>query len=192
MTTATIRDLPNDPAVLQRAAELLVTVFAEHWPDAWPTLADALEEVAECLSEEMICLGAFAADGRLLGWIGGRPEYDGNVWELHPLVVDPMQQGQGLGRALVRALEAAAAARGGQTMLIGTDDEDGMTSLGFVDLYDDLPGRLAGIRNLRDHPFGFYQRLGYTVVGVIPDANGPGKPDILMARRLTAVADERP
>lgn len=38
--------------------------------------------------------------------------------------------------------------------------------------------------SLRRHPYEFYLKLGYTVVGVIPDANGPGKPDILMATRL--------
>ena len=34
------------------------------------------------------------------------------------------------------------------------------------------------------HATGFYRRMGYTVIGVIPDANGKGKPDILMAKRL--------
>jgi hypothetical protein len=42
----------------------------------------------------------------------------------------------------------------------------------------------ASIRNLKHHPYEFYQKLGYQIVGVIPDANGPGKPDILMAKSL--------
>ena len=32
----------------------------------------------------------------------------------------------------------------------------------------------------------FYLRVGFHIVGVIPDANGFGKPDILMAKRIAA------
>jgi hypothetical protein len=37
------------------------------------------------------------------------------------------------------------------------------------------------------HPNEFYQKLGYEIVGVIPDANGLGKHDILMAKSLRCV-----
>lgn len=43
---------------------------------------------------------------------------------------------------------------------------------------------IASIRNLGGHPYEFYQRCGFTIVGVLPDASGPGKPDIFMAKRL--------
>jgi hypothetical protein len=33
---------------------------------------------------------------------------------------------------------------------------------------------------------GHYQKLGFVIVGVMPDANGPGKPDIYMAKRVSS------
>ncbi|MBK9928245.1 MAG: GNAT family N-acetyltransferase [Anaerolineales bacterium] len=35
--------------------------------------------------------------GNLLGIIGGIPQHDGHIWELHPLAVQPNKQGQGSG-----------------------------------------------------------------------------------------------
>lgn len=176
---------PTDhPAAVQQAASLLVDAFRQHWPNAWPDMEAALEEVHECLEPDKVCLAAVDDDGRVLGWIGAQPAYGVTGWELHPLVVDPARQGAGIGRALVAALEAEVRARGGVTIFLGSDDEDGMTSLAGVDLYPDLAGHIAAIRNLKRHPFEFYQKLGYTIVGVVPDANGLGKPDILMAKRV--------
>lgn len=179
-----IRDLhPDNEAAIHQAAALLVDGFREHWPNAWPTLDSALEEVRECLDAERICRIAIEGE-TVLGWIGGLPQYEGHVWELHPLVVRADCRGMGIGRALVEDLEAQVAARGGLTIYLGTDDEDAMTSLGGVDLYDDLWGRVAQIRNIKGHPFSFYEKLGFVIVGVVPDANGPGKPDICMAKRV--------
>ena len=31
-------------------------------------------------------------------------------------------------------------------------------------------------------PYEFYQKLGFVVVGVLPDATGPGKPGIFLAK----------
>jgi aminoglycoside 6'-N-acetyltransferase I len=59
-----------------------------------------------------------------------------------------------------------------------------MTSLAGVDLYENLWEKIRYIQDLKGHPFGFYQKLGYIITGVVPDANGRGKPDILMAKRL--------
>lgn len=180
-----IMDLSADrPDLLEQAAQLLVEGFREHWPDAWPEIEAAREEVSECLDPEMICRGAVDDAGLLLGWIGGRPEYDGNVWELHPMVVRSDHRRQGVGRALIADLESQVRARGGLTIMLGTDDVDESTTLGGADLYTDLWEQIRLIRNLKDHPYEFYQRCGYTIIGVMPDANGPGKPDIYMAKRL--------
>jgi len=67
---------------------------------------------------------------------------------------------------------------------LGSDDETGTTSLYGADLYEDTFGKLASIQNTGGHPFPFYEKLGYKIVGVFPDANGIGKPDIWMAKRI--------
>jgi aminoglycoside 6'-N-acetyltransferase I len=78
------------------------------------------------------------------------------------------------------------AARGGLTIRLGSDDEAAMTTLGGIDLYPDPWPHIAAIQNLRGHPYSFYQRCGFVIVGVVPDANGLGKPDIMMAKRVSA------
>ena len=175
---------PYDDRVLEQAAHLLVIGFREHWPHAWPDLAAAREEVRGGLESGRIARIALDEAGAVLGWIGGIPEYDGLTWELHPLVVDPNHRGLGIGQALVADLERQVKVRGGATLFLGTDDEDGMTTLAGVDLYPNVWEHIARIRNLRGHPYEFYQKQGFVIVGVIPDANGPGKPDIIMAKRV--------
>lgn len=174
----------GDSDQIQQAAALLVAAFHPHWPDAWPDQASALAEVQECTDPALVCRAAVDENGRVLGWVGARPGYGEIAWELHPLAVDPAEQGRGLGRALVQDLEALLRARGALTLYLGSDDQDDMTSLAGVDLYDNLPARLQAVQNYKRHPFEFYQKVGFTIVGVIPDANGPGKPDILMAKRI--------
>ncbi|MCB0046720.1 MAG: GNAT family N-acetyltransferase [Caldilineaceae bacterium] len=180
-----ITDLsPHTPAHLEQAARLLVTAFAAHWPNAWPDMDAARAEVADALQEGHINRVAVNDRDNVIGWIGGQPAYS-HGWELHPLVVDAAWQGQGIGRALVADLETQVKARGGLVLYLGSDDEDNMTSLAGADLLAPDPWpHIARIRNLRRHPYEFYQKLGFTIVGVIPDANGPGKPDILMAKRI--------
>lgn len=175
---------PNDNSLIEQAAQLLVDAFREHWPDAWPTLEEGLKEVHEMLESERICRISIDKQGSLLGIIGGIPNYDGHVWELHPLAVQPSLQGQGIGRALVRDLEEQVRARGALTITLGSDDEDGMTSLANVDLFDNLWEKIRDIQNYKSHPYEFYQKLGFVISGVVPDANGIGKPDILMAKSL--------
>ena len=179
-----IADLdPGDEEAIRQAAELLVEGFRDDWPDAWPDMDAALREVRECLAERRICRVAVGESGAVLGWTGAIPSYDGNVWELHPLVVRQDVRRRGIGRALVADLEERVRERGALTLWLGTDDETGMTSLSGVDLYPDVLGHLADIVNLRGHPYEFYARLGFSIIGAMPDANGPGKPDIYMAKR---------
>ncbi len=174
---------PGDEETVRQTAALLVAGFKDNWPDAWPNMDAALEEVRESFGEDRLSRVAVDEEGAVLGWVGGIPSYEGNVWELHPLVVRPDLQRRGIGRALVADLEERVRERGGLTIWLGSDDETGMTTLSGVDLYPNVLEHLASIRNLRGHPYGFYSKLGFSLIGAMPDANGPGKPDIYMAKR---------
>lgn len=176
--------LPDNETAIQQTARLLVEGFVDMAPGAWATMEEALEEVRDSFAEDRISRIALNDEGEVIGWIGGISGYDGNVWELHPLVVRVDQQGKGVGRALVYDLEARVRERGGLTIQLGTDDQNGMTSLSGVDVYPDPLRHLMEIKNIHRHPFEFYQKLGYVLIGIMPDANGFGKPDIIMGKRI--------
>jgi aminoglycoside 6'-N-acetyltransferase I len=181
----TITDLlPDDDVRIRQTAAVLMDAFRD-WPDTYADLASALDEVRESFDDGRISRIALDTSGAVVGWIGGIREYDGHAWELHPLAVSPEWQRRGVGRALVVDLETRVREQGGTTVYLGTDDVDGRTSLADTDLYPNVWEHIARIENRRNHPFAFYLRCGYAVTGVIPDANGPGKPDILMAKRVT-------
>jgi aminoglycoside 6'-N-acetyltransferase I len=178
-----IIDVPNDETFIRKAAEVLLDGFATSGINPWEHLTEAVEEIKESLQENRISRTAIDENGEVLGWIGGLHDYS-LVWELHPLVVRSDLQNQGIGSALVRDFESQVKLRGGLTIRLGTDDENNRTSIGSVDLYPNIPEKLVRIQNLENHPFEFYQKLGYEICGVIPDANGLGKPDILMCKRV--------
>jgi aminoglycoside 6'-N-acetyltransferase I len=175
-------DTRSDERIYQTAA-LLQSISMVFFPKSWPTVDAALDEVQQSLAPDRISLVAVSAE-RLVGWVGGIPQYEGHVYELHPLVVDIGFQRKGIGTALVKALEEEVADRGGITLYLGADDEYGKTSLSGRDLYPDALGNLRQIRNTGEHPYEFYMKIGFSLVGVMPDANGYGKPDIILAKRV--------
>jgi aminoglycoside 6'-N-acetyltransferase I len=185
--TADIRiiDLrPDNLRAITETASLLFRGFREHNPNGWPDMDAALQEVKESFQKDRISRIAINSNGSVLGWIGGIGKYQGHVWELHPLVIDPDYQRQGIGRALIEDFEKQVKERGGKTVWLGADDEDNMTSIAGIDLYPDVLGHLAKITNLKGHPYEFYQKMGYVIIGALPDADGPGKPDIFMAKSV--------
>ncbi|NJN56407.1 MAG: GNAT family N-acetyltransferase [Leptolyngbyaceae cyanobacterium SL_5_9] len=175
---------PDMEEAIAQTATLLIEGFKQHWKTDWTNLENALAEVHESFGADRMSRVAVDESGQVLGWIGGIKQYDGKVWELHPLVVDAAYQGKGIGRSLVNDLSQRARERGGLTLWVGTDDEDDMTSLAGVNLYPNVLDHIAQIQNLKGHPYEFYQKCGFVIVGVVPDANGLGKPDILMAKSL--------
>ena len=174
---------PEDEAVIRQIAQILIDAFADFSP-AWTTLEEAVAEIKESFGTDRLSRVALSDEGDALGWIGGIEQYDGNVWELHPLAVSPTHQGQGVGKALVADLEEQVRQRGAYTLWLGTDDEDNRTTLADTNLYPDPLDHLSRIQNPGRHPYEFYQKQGFAIIGVMPDANGPGKPDIFMAKRI--------
>lgn len=166
----------NDTALRAQGAALLAQAF----PQAYSGCAG--EQMERLLSPERVALAAMEGDA-LIGMVGAIPQYGHTGWELHPLVVESSHRGQGVGSALCAALEAELAARGCCVVFLGSDDECGQTTLSGTDLFENTFEKIAAIANPGGHPYQFYQKAGFSIVGVIPDANGPGKPDIWLAKR---------
>jgi aminoglycoside 6'-N-acetyltransferase I len=168
----------------RREIGMILTDFFPNRANAWPSQESAEQEVEDSLKNDKPRLSIIALCGdEVAGWIAGQDFY-AKVIEIHPLAVKRSFQRCGIGKNLVNAFESEAKKLGYGVVFVGSDDTDNSTSLGGMELYPDALGKLNAIRNLRNHPFEFYQRCGYECVGVLPDANGKGKPDIYLAKTL--------
>ncbi len=167
----------NNAQFIREASELLIESFPHSYSDC------AIQEIEKCLEEDRIAIMA-TEDGHLIGFVAAIPQYGITGWELHPIVVRKSQQFKGVGTLLIKALEKEVANSGGITIYLGTDDEFNKTSLSNNNLYEDMFTKIESIKNYKKHPYEFYVKMGYKIVGVIPDANGIGKPDIWMAKSI--------
>ena len=171
-----------EPEKMQECAALLFECFAH----AWVTMEEASEDMVRILEAGPVLTAL--EDGKVIGFVGARPSYEPFGWELHPLAVAEPFRKKGVGSRLVKEIEAEAVLQGAIVMYLGTDDEDSATSLSHGDLFENTLEKIKNIRNEKNHPYEFYQRNGYQIVGVLPDVNGYGKPDIYMAKRLVTVS----
>ena len=171
--------LGDEPLTVDAAAHILVVAFHDRSP-AWPTVSAAYGTVNEFAQDQHIAFGAFA-DSSLVGWIGATPSYNGNVWEIQLLGVTPEWQRIGIATALVRILISAVGHVGCHTVCVWCDDETNSTSIGGCNLFPRPLDALARLESGPRHAGGFYEHIGFVRCGILPDANGPGKPDILYA-----------
>ena len=150
----------DNPKYIGQAANLLIEAFPQSYADC------AKEEIMRCLQEGKVCIVA-VEDDNIVGLVGAMPQYKKTGWELHPLVVKKEYQRRGVGKSLCFELEKRLKEQGCVSIYLGSDDENGSTTLANTNLFEDT-----------------YQKIGYQIVGVIPDANGIGKPDIWLAKSL--------
>lgn len=173
-----IQELTHEQtSFIQEAAGLL----AEAFPGAYGNSAE--NEMEQILETDRIALVAIH-ENHVVGLIGAIPQYGTTGWELHPLVVHNNMRNQHIGKALVAALEEEIVKQGGITIYLGTDDENNRTSLYGSNLYHKTYEKIRAIQNVEKHPYSFYEKAGYKIVGIIPDANGLGKPDIIMSKKV--------
>ncbi len=172
-----IKLLRTYDAYAKTCVDMLSNVFEDHY-----SKEESEQEIKSLLKGKSLLY--VAINKEVIGFVGAIDTSYPAAYELHPLIVKVAWQRQGIGRKLLEVLEEDLANKGVLTLYLGTDDECFATSLSDGDLYQDTYQKLSCVKNYKDHPFGFYQKCGYTIVGVIPDANGLNKPDIIMAKRL--------
>jgi aminoglycoside 6'-N-acetyltransferase I len=184
-----IEDLTaDDGAAIEQAAALLVD-YAPNRAAAWPDLEAAYETIEEALDGDGIVRVALNDAGNVIGYAAAAPQYS-HAWELYPFVVAGDEQGKGVGSALLADIEELVSAEGGLTVYLGADDLDGVTSAADADLFPNVVAHAQKLETRsRRHPLGFFRSQGYEVIGLIPDANGQGRPDIWLAKSVSGLAD---
>lgn len=173
----TICNINESEETKKQAAEILLETFKK--ANMWPTLdkEEAFATVEESVSEEKICIG-IKVDNQLIGWTGLIPMYE-KTWELHPIAVKNEFQGKGYGKILLNELEKTARQKGIIGIFAGSDDETGKTSLSEKEITGkNIFDEIRNIKNYKNHPYEFYIKCGYSIIGMIPNANGANKPDI--------------
>jgi aminoglycoside 6'-N-acetyltransferase I len=178
----------QDAAFIDKVAELSYDVFRGHAPNWLPTMEAARQEVTESLEPGRQSLALLDTSQEPVGWVGVIPHSGGRVWEIHPIAVRTADQSKGYGRRLVEHVEWLAQSRGVLTLFAGTSDETGATSLYGINLYENPLLALATISCRKSHAYEFWLRVGFRIVGVMPDEEGVGKPGIHLAKAVNRKA----
>jgi aminoglycoside 6'-N-acetyltransferase I len=171
---------------LLNTREQAVKVLLEAFPadEMWPDLDEkiALKTVEFCISNKNICIGMKVGND-LAGWVCIRPKYvkikNEETWELHPLVISPRYKGKGYGKILMEEIEKIAQEKNIIGIILSSGDEANKTSLSEKEISGiNILEEIKNIRNYKNHPYEFYQKCGYSIIGIVPNAYGLKKTDI--------------
>ena len=168
--------------LIDQIANILVDCFKQYSPSWVPDQSTAKQKVLNSLVDGYRSRVLVDHNQTVLGWAGGIAHK--NVWEIHPIAVSKREQRKGYGRLLVEDVSAIAKANGAVAVWAGTGDETGATSFAKTDLYKNTASALVNFQVPENHPVNFWLRVGFTLVGVLPDEEGLGKPGIHFSRRL--------
>ena len=182
MTTIVELDSP-DTRTVEQLAQITFDAFRESSPQWLPTMETARRQVLAVVETNQIGKVLVDQDRTPMGWIGLIP--GARVWEIHPIAIAVEHQYKGYGQLLVEDAAAMATNAGALTLFASTSDEVGTTNLFGQNLYDNPALALANLQATGRTPYKFWESAGFTVVGVLPDAEGKGKPSIHLARELT-------
>lgn len=169
--------IDNEKQVLE-CAKLIMKYFKD-----FTDLEYTKQFVRGCINPSKISMIAVDNKNNVLGFICGIEQYNAHIWEIQPIAVNEDFHKKGIGTELIKKFEQEVIHRKGTTIILTTADANNETSIGGVDLYEDTFKKVESIKNLKNNPYEFYQKNGFKIVGVMPDVNGYGKPDIIMAKR---------
>ncbi len=172
----------SDTDLIEQILVILHDCFEEFSPEWLPNAKARREEVNESFSKERSSRVLIDDDRTVLGWVGAI--WNDNVWEIHPIAVSPKEQRKGFGKMLVDDITFLAKSNGAVSVWAGTSDETNSTNFSKVDLYRDIATSLENLTAPKSHPINFWLKMGFSIVGVMPDEEGLGKPGIHFAKRI--------
>lgn len=166
--------------LITRLAAITRAAFKETAPNWLTTDELATKQVLASASQNRLGRVSLSG-GNPTGWIAVIQRR--HVWEIHPIAVDPTMQANGTGRNLVEDIAQLARDKKISTLFAATSDETGTTNLYGENLYKDPSTAIKQLDSKGRSPYKFWESVGFTVVGILPDEEGPGKPGIHLARK---------
>jgi len=170
------------PEIREQAVKILLESF--HADEMWPDLDEkkARETVNDSVDDKNICIG-LKVENELAGWVCLSPMYgkikNEETWYLHPLAISTKFKGRGYGKILMLEIEKLAQEKNIIGILLGSGDEANKTSLSDKDIIgENVPDEIKNIKNYKNHPYEFYQKCGYSIVGIVPNGYGLRRTDI--------------